>query len=70
MVCANTGRRRPLYLLVPLAVYQHLAPTVKARDQDGHTALMAAENQQTMFDAERRDEIIQLLKRVEAGVQP
>lgn len=41
---------------------------VNGRDRDGHTALMYAENQQTMIYAPERDEIIQVLKRAEAGV--
>ncbi len=43
---------------------------VKARDQDGHTALMAAERAESMLYAEERNEIIQLLKKAEAGIKP
>ena len=43
---------------------------VKARDQEGYTALIYAENSHTMLYAEERDEIIQLLKRAEAGAKP
>ena len=43
---------------------------VKARDQDGYTALMLAEREETMLDAEERGEIIKVLKRVEAGLKP
>lgn len=43
---------------------------VNARDKDGYTALMAAENQQSMVAAEERNQIIQVLKRAEAGVKP
>jgi ankyrin repeat protein len=43
---------------------------VKARDQDGHTALMGVESEQSLLYAEERAEIIQILKRAEAGLKP
>jgi uncharacterized protein len=43
---------------------------VKARDQDGYTALIYAENTRATFYAEERDQIIQVLKRAEAGAKP
>ena len=43
---------------------------VNARDRDGYTALTYAENTRTMFGAEERDEIIQVLKRAQAGLKP
>ncbi|HZI61328.1 MAG TPA: ankyrin repeat domain-containing protein [Pyrinomonadaceae bacterium] len=43
---------------------------VRARDQDGNTALMYAERDDSMLDAEERNEIIRVLKRAEAGVKP
>ena len=43
---------------------------VKARDTDGNTALMGAEHERSVLYAEERAEIIQVLKRAEAGVKP
>ena len=43
---------------------------VKARDRDGYTALTYAQNTHATFYAAERDEIIQVLKRVEAGGKP
>jgi ankyrin repeat protein len=43
---------------------------VKARDRDGYTALTYAENTHATFYAAERDEIIQVLKRAEAGGKP
>jgi uncharacterized protein len=43
---------------------------VKARDKDGNTALMGAEYERSLLYAEERAEIIQVLKRAEAGAKP
>ena len=43
---------------------------VNARDREGYTALTYAENTRTMFGVEERDEIIQVLKRAQAGLKP
>lgn len=45
---------------------------VNARDKDGNTALMGAEfeRQRDTFYAEERDEIIQILKKAQAGSKP
>lgn len=43
---------------------------VNARDSDGTTALMCADDERRMFDRQERDEIIQVLKRAQAGSKP
>ena len=43
---------------------------VNARDSDGTTALICAEDERRMFDRQERDEIIQVLKRAHAGSKP
>ena len=40
---------------------------VHARDEEGHTARMYAEQREKEYEAEERDEIIQVLRRAEAG---
>ena len=43
---------------------------VNARDKDGTTALMCAEGRRAYFDAEEREEIIQVLRRAKAEAKP
>jgi ankyrin repeat protein len=43
---------------------------VNARDKDGTTALMCAEGRRAYFDAEDREEIIQVLRRAKAEAKP
>lgn len=43
---------------------------VNARDQEGHTALMYAEQERQMSAFSDQEEIIQALKRAQAGVKP
>ena len=53
----------------PASVVKYLiekGADVNARDDDGTTALMAAEYRQALFDPSERDEIIRILKRIPA----
>ena len=43
---------------------------VNARDNDGYTALVYAEQRREVFEPQRREEIIQVLKKAQAQSQP